>query len=239
MPVACLPLTFGSADLIGLTLEMTFMGKAILLILLILSVVSWAVMVEKARVLVRIRGGHRQFWQRLDDWADGRGGDLRAWCEARPDLPLANQFVETLGLEDAPSVRRASERVAYLEIERLERYLMILSTTVTIAPFLGLLGTVWGIMTAFWDMSSLQSAGLTVVAPGIAEALVTTIAGLAAAIPAVVFYNSLVRKIDLLANEMERLRTVLEERAGGGRGEVYPGARDVANRPDWHEKERI
>jgi biopolymer transport protein TolQ len=136
-------------------------------------------------------------------------------------------------------VRRASERIAYLEIERLERYLMLLSTAVSISPFLGLLGTVWGIMTSFWSMSTMQSATLTVVAPGIAEALVTTIAGLATAIPAVIFYNSLVRKIDLVGNEMERLRTVLEERAGGGRGELHPGVRDFARRPAVHDKEHI
>jgi len=241
MSIALLPLTLGTADLVGLMAESTFFGKAIYLILLVLSVVSWAVMLEKARLFARIRSGHRQFWGRLEDWLDRRpgGDDLRAWCEARPDLPLANVFLETHGLDEAPSVRRACERSAYLEIERLERYLMILSTTVTISPFLGLLGTVWGIMTAFWDMSSLQSANLTVVAPGIAEALITTIAGLGAAIPAVVFYNSFVRKIDLVGNEMERLRTVLEEQVGGGRGEVHPGARDVASRPGWHEKEHI
>ena len=116
---------------------------------------------------------------------------------------------------------------------------MLLSTAVTISPFLGLLGTVWGIMSSFLDMAAMQSANLTVVAPGIAEALVTTIAGLATAIPAVIFYNSLVRKIDLLGNEMERLRTVLEERVGGGRGEIHPGARDFANRPAVHDTERI
>ena len=72
-------------------------------------------------------------------YAEVRGGgdDLRRWCEDRPDLPLANQLVETWSLTDAPAVRRASERIAYLEIERLERYLMLLSTAVTISPFLG------------------------------------------------------------------------------------------------------
>ncbi len=128
-----------------------------------------------------------------------------------------------------PAIRRASERVAYLEIENLERYLILLSTAVTISPFLGLLGTVWGIMSSFWGMASMQSANLTVVAPGIAEALITTIAGLATAIPAVIFYNMIVRKIDLVGNELDRLRTILEEEAGGEDG---PGGRDAAPRPD-------
>jgi biopolymer transport protein ExbB/TolQ len=84
-------------------------------------------------------------------------------------------------------------------------------------------------------MSTSHSANLTVVAPGIAEALVTTIAGLATAIPAVIFFNMLVRKIDLVGNEMDRLRTILEEEAGGGRGVDSTHSRDVARRPDTHD----
>lgn len=241
--MTCAPLlaTLGTTELVGLIAETTFFGKFILLVLLVLSVVSWAVMIEKGRQFARIRAGHMQFWDRLEAWLDDRisTAELHMWAESRPDLPLANQLVEVRDLDEAPSVRRASERIAYLEIERLERYLMLLSTAVSISPFLGLLGTVWGIMTSFWNMAAMQSANLTVVAPGIAEALVTTIAGLATAIPAVIFYNSLVRKIDLVGNEMERLRTVLEERAGGGRGELHPGARDFARRPAVHDKEHI
>jgi biopolymer transport protein TolQ len=241
MPLTPVLANLGTAEIVGLLADTTFFGKFILLVLLVLSVISWAVVVEKGRLLARIRAGHFLFWQRVEDWLDDRisGQDLRRWCEDRPDLPLANQLLETADLTDAPAVRRASERITYLEIERLERYLMLLSTAVTISPFLGLMGTVWGIMTSFWDMASLQSANLTVVAPGIAEALITTIAGLATAIPAVIFYNSLVRKIDLLGNEMERLRTILEERVGGGRGEFDPATRDFASRPDVHDKERI
>ena len=241
MPANPVLASLGTSELVGLLADTTFFGKFILLVLLVLSVISWAVVVEKGRLLARVRSGHLQFWDRMEDWLDNRtsADDLRRWCEDRPDLPLANQFVETYNLADAPAVRRASERMAYLEIERLERYLMLLSTAVTISPFLGLLGTVWGIMTSFWDMASLQSANLTVVAPGIAEALITTIAGLSTAIPAVIFYNLLVRKIDLTGNEMERLRTILEERAGGGRGQVDPGVRDFAERPDLHDRERI
>jgi biopolymer transport protein TolQ len=241
MPAAPFLLNFGTSELVTLIAETTFFGKFILLVLLILSVTSWAVVLEKGRQFTRIRNGHLQFWDRLEDWLDGRLDThaLHDWAESRPDLPLANQLIEVRDLDSAPSVRRASERVAYLEVERLERYLMLLATAVSISPFLGLMGTVWGIMTSFWNMAALQSATLTVVAPGIAEALVTTIAGLATAIPAVIFYNSLVRKIDLVGNEMERLRTVLEERAGGGRGVDDPAQRDFARRPEVHDKEHI
>lgn len=243
MPATILPATFlatlGPGELWGLVSDSTFFGKFILFVLLVLSVMSWAVYFDKVRTLKRIRDGHLAFWERCEAWlenpAAGRG-DLEAWSRENADLPLASLALETEGLTQWPAVRRASERVAYLEIENLERYLILLSTAVTISPFLGLLGTVWGIMSSFWGMASMQSANLTVVAPGIAEALVTTIAGLATAIPAVIFYNMIVRKIDLVGNELDRLRTILEEAAGG---ESAPAGLDAALRPDVHDRETI
>lgn len=233
--------TLGPGELLSLVLDTTFFGKTILLVLLVMSVMSWAIFFDKARTLGRIRGGHLEFWTACEDWLAGRSRkrDLLEWCAANEDLPLSAIMAETEGLNEVPAVRRASERVTWIEVENLERYLILLQTAVTISPFLGLLGTVWGIMASFWDMSSMQSANLTVVAPGIAEALVTTIAGLATAIPAVIFYNSLVRKIDLVANEMDRLRTVLEEEAGGGSGAATPGGRDQVRRPELHDGEQI
>ncbi len=236
-----LPALLGPGELMGLVMDSTFFGKGILLILLVLSVLSWAVLADKARTLMGIRSGHIQFWKKFDLWLDGgiTRADLLGWCEQHNDLPLANQILETDGLDRVPDIRRASERVTYMEIENLERYLILLSTAVTISPFLGLLGTVWGIMSSFFDMSAMQSANLAVVAPGIAEALVTTIAGLSTAIPAVIFYNMLVRKIDLVGNEMDRLRTVLEEGAGGGSGAVGSAGRDQFRRPEVHGSETI
>jgi len=231
----------GPGEVINLVRESTFFGKSILLILGTLSVLSWAVFIDKWITFRRIDSGHQRFWKRCEDWLDGRlrRHDLDQWCRDHGDLPLCSLALEAAGANGVPSIRRASERVADLETENLERYLIILSTTVTVSPFLGLLGTVWGIMSSFWGMASMQSANLTVVAPGIAEALITTIAGLGAAIPTVVFYNMVVRKIDLIGNEMDRLRTVLEEEAGGGRGTVGPAGRDLARRPGRHEGETI
>lgn len=230
----------GPQELLGLLLESTLLGKIILIVLLVLSILSWAVMFDKARTLAGIRSGHLAFWDRCEAWLE-RGGaksDLDAWCASREDLPLANLWREAANQDSAVKVRRTSERVAYTETEALERYLIILSTTVTIAPFLGLMGTVWGIMQAFWDMSAMRSANLTVVAPGIAEALITTIAGLSAAIPAVVFYNMFVRKIDLVGNEMERLRSLLEEEVMERTGAAQSRSRP-ARRPEMHPGERI
>jgi len=235
------PCTLGPGELMGLVSGSSFFGKGVLLILLVMSVLSWAVFIEKARTLGRIRAGHLQFWKHCENWLDQGSppGGLMAWSREHSQLPLASVVLETENRSEVPAVRRAAERASFLETENLERYLILLSTAVTISPFLGLLGTVWGIMSAFWDMSSLHSANLTVVAPGIAEALITTIAGLAVAIPAVIFYNMLVRKIDLVANEMDRLRTILEEAAGGGRGAALPGERDLAQRPGTHPGESI
>ncbi len=231
--------SLGAPELLGLLRDTTLLGKTVLLILFLLSVLSWAVMIDKARALSLIRKGHGRFWARCEAWLDSGGAadDLDAWCREREDLPLANLWVEGRNKQTPQAIRRVSERVSYSEVEGLERYLIILSTTVTISPFLGLMGTVWGIMQAFWDMSAMRSANLTVVAPGIAEALITTIAGLSAAIPAVVFYNMFVRKIDLIGNEMERLRTVLEENAP--RTSRRTGRDRPPRRPDTHDKERI
>jgi len=225
-----------AGDIFELINTSTFFGKFILLVLLVMSVLSWAVFVDKARTLARVRKGHLAFWERCEAWMNGDSTrrDLEGWCRTRPDLPLTALFNEAGGARDAGAVGRIAERVTYQEIEHLERYVILLSTTVTVAPFLGLLGTVWGIMSAFWAMASMHSANLTVVAPGIAEALITTVAGLGAAIPAVIFYNMLVRKVDLVANELDRLRSLLEEIAGGG----LPGPAD-ARSPERHERETI
>jgi biopolymer transport protein TolQ len=242
MPATVFMAALGAQDLLGLVADTTLLGKIILLVLLTISVVSWAVLIEKARLLAGYRRGHLAFWDQCDAWLEGRQtrAELSRWCRENGELPLSGMVLETEGLTAVAAIRRAAERVAYAEVEAMERYLILLSTAVTIAPFLGLLGTVWGIMTSFWDMAALRSANLTVVAPGIAEALITTIAGLATAIPAVVFYNMLVRKIDLIGNEMERLRTLLEDEhphrsAGANAGHDE----DEARRPAVHDKERI
>ncbi|MBK7770611.1 MAG: MotA/TolQ/ExbB proton channel family protein [bacterium] len=226
-----------AGDIIALINTSTFFGKFILFVLLVMSVLSWAVFLDKARTYAKLRRGHLAFWDHCERWLAGEVNrrDLDAWCKANSELPLCSLMVEAGGARDQAAVRRASERVIYLEIEHLERYVILLSTTVTVAPFLGLLGTVWGIMASFWSMASMHSANLTVVAPGIAEALITTVAGLGAAIPAVIFYNMLVRKIDLVANELDRLRTILEEAASGDDAT----SREAARRPERHERETI
>ena len=105
------------------------------------------------------------------------------------------------------NVSRALRRATNLEVNRLEKYITFLATTGSTSPFIGLFGTVWGIMVAFEGIGRTGSASLAVVAPGIAEALIATAVGLVAAIPAVIAYNHFQHKIRVLIKEMDSFST--------------------------------
>ena len=115
-------------------------------------------------------------------------------------------------------VQRAVERASQQEVLRLERYLTVLATTGSAAPFIGLFGTVWGIMNTFRALGMSGSTSLSVVAPGIAEALVATAVGLAAAIPAVMAYNHYVRRVHVVASQMDRFASEFIDRLETGAG---------------------
>jgi biopolymer transport protein TolQ len=117
--------------------------------------------------------------------------------------PVIDDGDEGLPTERLESVHRAMRRAAGLEVAALERYLPFLATTASAAPFIGLFGTVFGIMSAFHGIGTQGSASLAVVAPGISEALVATAAGLGAAIPAVMGYNYFVNRVRHWATEMD------------------------------------
>ena len=106
-------------------------------------------------------------------------------------------------LKSLAAVDRALLRASSVEVNKLEKRVPFLATTASITPFIGLFGTVWGIMFAFFNIGSQGSTDLAVVAPGIAEALIATAAGLFAAIPAVYFYNHFTTKVKLYASEMD------------------------------------
>ena len=116
---------------------------------------------------------------------------------------MLEESEEGLGPERLDAVNRAMRRAMSAEIARMERYLPFLATTASSAPFIGLFGTVWGIMTSFQNIGAQGSANLAVVAPGISEALIATAAGLGAAIPAVMGYNFFVNRVKYWAVEME------------------------------------
>jgi biopolymer transport protein TolQ len=200
--------------------------KLVLLILLYFSVVSWSIICYK---LVQVRRANIASERFLDFfWKTKRFDAISGQLERFSHSPLIALFNEGYaelkklmekGVEkEDPSVistelggidniARALRRATTSEITHLEKYLTFLATTGSTAPFIGLFGTVWGIMTAFKGIGETGSASLAVVAPGIAEALVATAIGLVAAIPAVMGYNHFQNRIKVLIAEMDNFST--------------------------------
>lgn len=166
--------------------------KLVLLILLFFSVFSWAIIFYKFRFLSKVEKESEEF-QRI--FASSKNWDTLYASTKRLTLsPMANLFRSVYSMAsaeevDREEVKRTLKRVESLEASRLEKYLTFLATTGSSTPFIGLFGTVWGIMNSFRGIGRIGSASLAVVAPGIAEALIATAAGLIAAIPAVIAYN--------------------------------------------------
>jgi biopolymer transport protein TolQ len=208
------PLSGGVLDLV---LSAGPVAKAVLAILLVFSIVSWALVVEKWWHFRRVKRDTLGF---LKVYRDGRRSSAVAGAAKKHrESPLAQLYTaayqEITGLDEplveaaefgpdsAEAADRAMRRAAMLEVARLERYLPFLATTASAAPFIGLFGTVWGIMTAFHGIGIQGSASLAVVAPGISEALIATAFGLAAAIPAVIAYNFFINRVKHWAAEMD------------------------------------
>jgi biopolymer transport protein TolQ len=214
----------------GLVLQAGPFAKGVLAVLLVMSVICWAVIWNRTRLYGRVEKADRGFlasFRRLS-----RDADFRLVCEQHPHSLLARvAMVGQRGLEQHPAnavgsaalryeiVQRAMDRSASEETARLERSVGFLATTGSVSPFIGLLGTVWGVMAAFLNIGTQGSASLVVVAPGIAEALIATIAGLAAAIPAVVGYNHLLGRLRDFSSATSSFATeFLDLRIGGGQG---------------------
>ncbi|GAB4536556.1 MAG: protein TolQ [Thermodesulfovibrionia bacterium] len=179
----------GETSIISLILRAGIVVKFVLLLLLSFSIFSWAIILYKYRLLSRVEKESDEF-QRV--FLKGKDWDTIYQSTRTLRLtPLANLFRAIYSMEepDINDVKRALKRVEATESARLERYLTFLATTGSTTPFIGLFGTVWGIMNSFIGIGRLGSASLAVVAPGIAEALIATAAGLAAAVPAVIAYN--------------------------------------------------
>ncbi len=188
---------------IQLILQAGYVVKGVLIILLFFSVVSWAIIFYKQRYLSKANKETDMF---LRTYRAGR--DPKGILNATKNLnlsPFANifRFTYTEEVRDRAEIKRLLRRYEALESAKLERYLSFLATTGSTTPFIGLFGTVWGIMNAFRGIGAAGSASLAVVAPGIAEALITTAAGLAAAIPAVIAYNYYLSRARRIIIEME------------------------------------
>jgi biopolymer transport protein TolQ len=209
---------------VDLLLNAGIVVKLVLALLLFFSVVSWSIILFKLFQVQRANNGSERFMDLF--WKSSRFDAIASQIDRFVGCPLAVLFNEAyaelnklmnresrngVGLSTdlgrVENVSRALRRATNSELTRLERYLTFLATTGSTSPFIGLFGTVWGIMTAFEGIGKTGSASLAVVAPGIAEALIATAIGLVAAIPAVMAYNHFQHKIRVLTNEMDSFST--------------------------------
>jgi len=220
------------------TIWMIIMGagwvvKGVMVLLLLFSVVCWGIIFTKAIVLSRAKKDTQLFF---DAFRESRKFSL-LYAEAKQFTysPLAHVFkagyaeltrisrVQATGQKNGTDVSqepeyertgmdnviRSLQQAVTAERTRLERGVNFLATTGSSAPFIGLFGTVWGIMESFRRIGVMKSVSLSVVAPGIAEALIATAAGLLAAIPAVIFYNYFLSRINTIATEMDNFASEL------------------------------
>jgi biopolymer transport protein TolQ len=217
-----------STSIVRLVRESNPISQGVLVLLLLLSIISWGIILYK---LWTYRGANKHTAQFLEVFRrSSKFSEVQAVCRSLGDSPLVGLFQSGYAeltaqlrqaapdasngpnprppagrptLKSLTAVDRALMRASVVEINKLERRVSFLATTASIAPFVGLFGTVWGIIIAFDRISQTGSTNLAVVAPGIADALIATGAGLFAAIPAVYFYNLLSQRVKLFASEMD------------------------------------
>lgn len=211
----------GRDDLLTMVTDAGPVVQGVLYLLFFFSIASWGIILYKARQIRAARRTSDRFIEGF--WETKNLTTIHAASQEMAQSPVAQVFragyQELVRLtrakrqaEDAQlstelggvaNVERAMRRAATQQLTELERALTFLATTASATPFIGLFGTVWGIMHAFLGLSATQSSTIQAVAPGIAEALIATATGLFAAIPAVVAYNSFARQIRVLSAEMD------------------------------------
>ena len=216
---------FGGGVL-GLVARASLPSQVVLLILVVFSIVSWAVILLKLRQFQSVQRETASF---IDVFRQSsKFSEVQSVCKSLARSPLTGVFqagyvelnaqlrqsdtTEAPPPDDSTSrptlksfdaLDRALLRASTMEVGKLEHRVPFLATTASITPFIGLLGTVWGIIIAFQGIGETGSTNLAVVAPGIAEALIATAAGLFAAIPAVYFYNHLTQKVKEMAAALD------------------------------------
>ena len=206
----------GDLSLWGLFIQASVVVKLVMLLLVAASVWVWAIVFEKLTALRRVNREADTFEDRF--WSGGSLDDLYEGEGAKPAHPIAAVFGAAMGewrrsarIQGADLARgntrerveRAMGITVVREMERLERWMIFLASVGSVAPFVGLFGTVWGIMTSFSAIAAMHNTNLAVVAPGIAEALFATAIGLVAAIPAVLAYNTINASLSRFAARME------------------------------------
>lgn len=233
----------------SMILHGSWVAKGILSILLGFSVISWAIIIKKTSTFRQMKGKRAEFFhafERRSSLAEAyqsalaipqnpltevfKAGtrELKHLSERNEDpleanpgggIGVAPRGTMAITILEKESIHMALEREAAQQVENLEEGLPFLATTGSVAPFFGLMGTVWGVMDAFLNIGLRGSGNINVVAPGVAEALITTIAGLAVAIPAVIGYNYFVSQIKEVADELrhfssELINVIVRERRG-------------------------
>src|SRR5438270_5906255 len=211
-------------EIINLIRQTGAVAQVVLVILLIFSIMSWSVILTKWSSLQRARAQSGRFLRAFPKAQ--RLQDIAADSEQSKPSPLVAVFDNAYdefrrqGDQNINAVQRAAQIAASEELTRLERRLPWLATTGAVAPFVGLFGTVWGIIDAFNGLGAENSATLRAVAPGISEALITTAAGLFAAIPAVIAYNQFTHSMRELGARMDDFSMEFLNVLERGSGEV-------------------
>jgi len=204
-------------SMISLFMKADIVVKAVMTMLVLASIWCWAIIFEKTVTLRKLNARATDFEGAF--WSGGSLDDLYDRIGVQPSDPMSAVFVAAMrewrrnpqGAPDSGvSVVTLAERIERVmqitltrEMERIERQLTFLATTGSTAPFIGLFGTVWGIMNSFQSIALSHNTSLAVVAPGIAEALFATALGLLAAIPAVVAYNKISKDLDRYASRLD------------------------------------
>ena len=220
------PLTPGQGAFTEFLSQSGPVAKAVLVILLVLSVISWAIMYRKSRLFRRMRQQSRRFLKAFHK--AGRMSEIHTVAETFRPAPMAEIFEasyeewvrQMAGGRSLMAVERVIRAAVTEQVTYLESGLNWLATIAVASPFIGLFGTVWGIINAFHGLGAEGAATLRAVAPGISEALVTTAAGLFAAVPALIGYNALSHRVREFAAGSDEfgleLQNRMEELAASG-----------------------
>ena len=208
-------------SILNILIEASLVVQLIMLLLLLTSLISWTVILLKNSELNRTQKQASQFEQMLleeglsltQSFAPPKLHSTASALERMHDASYHEywrcQALKTNPLTTSNNVERSTRIILTQETEKLEQRLNFLATVGSVAPYIGLFGTVWGIMHTFLSLSSNTNVTLAVIAPGIAEALIATAIGLLVAIPAVIAYNRFVDRIERLSNQYENIQDQL------------------------------
>jgi biopolymer transport protein TolQ len=233
-------------SILQLVLGASLVVQLVMLLLLVVSVTSWAAIFRKLFALRRVNALNDDFEREF--WSGTSLNDLFSAAAQNAKLAGPMERIFASGMREYQKLRerrigdagtlldgarRAMRASFQRELDSVETHLSFLASVGSVSPYVGLFGTVWGIMHAFTGLASLQQVTLATVAPGIAEALVATALGLFAAIPAVVAYNRFARDIDRVAIKLEtfieEFSNILQRNLGGGSSTSHSGFSNTAS----------